>query len=180
MKPTVIAVATLAAALFAGAAFAQQPGYAQPEHAQPGYAASPTAPGAHGAPTRGGPERGERKARRQARLTEMRAALRLRPEQEPAFRAFLQARRPDPAMMERRRAEHARMMTLSVPARMEARLARAPQREAMLRRRLDATRQFYAALSPDQQRAFDAYARDRMGRRHGGGRGAMGASAPVG
>lgn len=175
MKPAVITVATLAAALFAGAAFAQQPGYTQP-----GYTPSAAPPNVYGAPTRGGPERGDRRARRQARLTEMRAAIGLRPEQEPAFRAFLQARRPDPAMRERRRAERARTMTLSVPARMEARLARAPEREAMLRRRLDATRRFYAALSPDQQRAFDAYARDRMGRRHGGGRGALGASAPIG
>lgn len=98
----------------------------------------------------------------------LRAVLQLRPEQEPALRTFIDAMKPDPAQMERRRAERGQADKLTTPQRLDRMQARMAERQAQFARRAEATKRFYAQLSPAQQRAFDALHQERGGR-HGGG-----------
>ena len=101
----------------------------------------------------------QRQARMQAHRQEkeqaLRAALQLRPDQEAAFQAFEQE-----AMPQRKMDDHhdrtAEAATMTTPQRLDVMLSRMEQRTAMARQRVEATKQFYAALTPQQQRAFDA------------------------
>jgi len=92
-----------------------------------------------------------RQAQRQAQLKQ---ALQLRPEQEPAWLAFVArtapTARPDRSM---NRADHTAWTT---PERLEHMQAQLAQRHAEMTRRIEATRSFYTALSPEQQQVFDA------------------------
>ena len=101
----------------------------------------------------------------------LRAVLQLRPDQEPALRALVEASRPDPARIERRRQERAEMRKLTTPQRLDRMQARMAERQAAFTKRADAVRRFYAQLTPAQQRAFDALHERRGGfggRKHGG------------
>lgn len=104
----------------------------------------------------------------------LRAVLQLRPEQEPALTAFINAMRPDPAQMERRRAERGQTANLTTPQRLDRMQARMAERQTQFARRAEATKRFYAQLSPAQQKAFDALHQDRGGFGHGHGRGGHG------
>jgi len=64
------------------------------------------------------------------------------------------------------RAEFAKLTT---PQRLDRMQARQAERNAMFTQRADATRSFYAALTPEQQKTFDAESMARFGRgEHGG------------
>jgi hypothetical protein len=120
-----------------------------------GASAQPAGP----PPRPGEPSSAEMKARYEAlkkqHLDDLRAVLRLRPDQEPALAAFaashepkrLEMKLPDPAT--------------TTPERLEA----MGRHEAEMRARHDRMRQslskFYAALSLEQQKAFDALQRLR-------------------
>jgi len=103
----------------------------------------------------------------------LRAVLQLRPEQEPALTAFVNAMKPDPAQMQQRRAERAESANLTTPQRLDRAQARMAERQQQFARRADATKRFYAQLSPAQQRAFDALHQGR-GDFGGHGRGGHG------
>lgn len=93
---------------------------------------------------------------------DLKIVLRLRPDQEPALAAFLAAH--EPKRLERRQHAPASMTTpqrLDEMAKVEAEMA------AHHKAARDALAKFYAALSPDQQRVFDALHRLKGG--HGGG-----------
>lgn len=159
MKLTTFALAGAIAVSAAGASLAQSAPAAQP-------AAAPADRGAH----RMDPaQRAERHAER------LRAVLQLRPDQEPALRALVEASRPDPARMERRRQERAAMRDLTTPQRLDRAQARMAERQAAFAKRAEAIRRFYAQLTPAQQKAFDALHEGRGGkhgwRGHGHGRG---------
>lgn len=102
----------------------------------------------------------------------LRAVLQLRPDQEPALRSFLDSLRPSAEQMQRRREARAEARNLTTPQRLDQMQARMAERQAQFAKRADATRQFYAQLSPAQQRAFDALPKGRggRGRGHGGDR----------
>ena len=109
------------------------------------------------------------------RAEHLRAALQLRPDQEPALKAFLDASKPAarPA-----RGDRAAMAQMSTPQRLDAQRARMTERLARFDQRAAATKKFYAQLSPSQQKAFDAMA-PRGGMKGGGHRG-MGGRGPMG
>lgn len=137
------------------------------------------APGA--APAEGRGWRQEDPAQRAQRHAErLRAILQLRPDQEPALRAFVSALQPSPEQLQRReawRAERAQGQTLTTPQRLERMQARMAERQANFARRADATKRFYAQLSPAQQRAFDALPHGHGGMR-GRGHGGFGHGGP--
>lgn len=89
------------------------------------------------------------------RAEHLRAALQLRPDQEPALKAFLDASKPAarPA-----RGDRAAMAQMSTPQRLDAQRARMTERLARFDQRAAATKKFYAQLSPAQQKAFDTLA----------------------
>lgn len=112
----------------------------------------------------------ERMAQRQA---ELKAKLQISAAQESAWNSFTSALQP-PANRPARpdRAEFAKLTT---PERIDRMQAMKAQRDAAMAKRADATKTFYAALTPEQQKVFDAETLrfgQRMHRHHGGhGRG---------
>lgn len=92
----------------------------------------------------------QRRAERQATLKTM---LSITAEQEPAWNAFV-ARTAPPAWTDHRREREA-WAQLTTPERLDKMQARQAERAAAMTSRIDATRSFYSALSPDQQKRFD-------------------------
>lgn len=72
--------------------------------------------------------------------------------QEAAWNTYLQSMTPSQRGPRPDRAELAR---LSAPQRMEKQMEMLKQHETELGRRLEATKTFYAALKPEQQKVFD-------------------------
>lgn len=112
---------------------------------------------------------------RAKRLAGLKDKLQLKPEQETAWQAFNSAM-PGKGPMGRtdRQALREEFAKLSTPQRLDMMLARADERRDRMVRRAEAVKQFYAQLSPEQQKVFDAEARPfREGRqghhRHHGG-----------
>jgi hypothetical protein len=86
----------------------------------------------------------------------MKALLQLRPDQEPALKAFLDASQPEHRggdhMVRFDRGGDARTTTERL-SEMEQRMA---EQQAGMKKRIDATRAFYAQLDEKQRKAFDA------------------------
>lgn len=124
-------------------------------------AAAPFAAAQQAAPSPAGPLAAKweahRLAREEARAHALHDVLNIRPDQEAAFKTFLEAQRPPPppegAGPER---EHGEMARLTTPERLDRMAARMAEHQAHFRRHADAVKAFYAVLSPDQKRAFDA------------------------
>jgi hypothetical protein len=95
-----------------------------------------------------------RRAERHAQ--HLRDALQLRPDQEPALTAFVASMKPAAGAMAHMRADHDEDQTLTTPQRLDRMLAHLDQARAMMVAHADAVKRFYAALSPAQQKAFDA------------------------
>jgi len=159
MKSIPIALAA-ALTLAAGASFAQT----QPP---PRGGAAPPAEGRHWQR----PDPAQMAERRAERL---RAVLQLRPDQEPALRALIAATQPPPGERERWRGDREAMARLSTPERLDRIAARMNERATRFRQHADATKRFYAQLTPAQQKAFDAMPMKGMGEGHGGGHGMRG------
>lgn len=138
---------------------------------------APAAPATAGAPAKTGGHHGDHMGRHdpaqmQARIAkhqaELKAKLKLTPAQEGAWTAFTASRqppvhgaRPDRAAM---KAEFDKLTTPERIDKMRAlRAQRMAEMSAAMDKRGDATKTFYAALSPEQQKVFDS---QRMG--HGG------------
>jgi hypothetical protein len=106
---------------------------------------------------------------------DMHILLRMRPDQEAAWKAFEAAMAPPEPPPP---AEGVAPKALTTPQRLDEMAGRRAEMSARLAKLEAATRSFYAALSPDQQQAFDALQRLRgpMGPPHGPGgtRGPMG------
>ncbi|MEP6968393.1 MAG: Spy/CpxP family protein refolding chaperone [Pseudomonadota bacterium] len=105
-----------------------------------------------GGPPGGGPPSAENPA---GLAQKLRDELRLRPDQETALRAFVQAVIPPPGAVERLRQAQLTDQTLPTPARLDRMLAHMDEMRAIVSVRVDATKRFYAQLSPDQRRTFD-------------------------
>ena len=112
-------------------------------------------------------------AKRQAA---MKAKLQITPAQEGAWTAFTAAMQPPADMMGARSGveQHAEMDKLTTPQRIDKMREMRTQRMALMDKRGDAAKAFYAALSPDQQKVFDAEHSMRGGRHGGGHHGGMG------
>ena len=82
-------------------------------------------------------------------------ALRIRPDQEAAWRTFEQASMPSPQEEARQRDTYARMGSLRAPQRMDLSIQMMRSDLQEMERRGDALKAFYGTLSPDQQAIFD-------------------------
>lgn len=106
-------------------------------------------------------------AREAAMAQRLRDALQLQPSQDAALAAFIAAMHPPG---DHDRMDHDQMghddAQLTTPERMDRMLARFDAMRQRMVVRIDATKTFYAQLTPTQQKAFDALP---MGRMHGGG-----------
>lgn len=91
----------------------------------------------------------------QQQLSQLHDALRLSPQQEPAWRAYAASLAPDPAMEARRRSAAEMMPKLTTPRRVDLINAEMAQDMASMRRQGEAVKAFYAQLSPQQQSTFD-------------------------
>ena len=103
--------------------------------------------------------------RQEAHAKALHAILNLRPDQEAAFQAFQAAMTP-PAREHHDHMDRGAAEALTTPQRLDRMADRMAKRQTEFRLRADAIKSFYAALSPEQQRAFDA-----MRMMHGGDRG---------
>ena len=106
-------------------------------------------------------------ARMQARMdkhaAELKARLKLTPAQEAAWTTFVAAHKM-PADMMAKRPDRAALEKLTTPERLERMKALRGQHMAAMDQRDEATREFYATLTPEQQKVFDASAMPKQGR----------------
>jgi Spy/CpxP family protein refolding chaperone len=103
----------------------------------------------------------------EARAKAMHDVLNLRPEQEAAFQAFQAAMAPPPRG-DHEHTDHA-ATTLTTPQRLDHMAEMMAKHDAAFRARAEAIKTFYAVLSPEQQRAFDALPQVAGGEHHGMG-----------
>jgi Spy/CpxP family protein refolding chaperone len=107
----------------------------------------------------------ERMAERQA---ELKAKLQITATQETAWNAYLAAMKPpaDHKRMNRdeRKKMHEEMKAMTTPQRLDRMAEMKAKRDAHMQQRAQATRTLYDALTPEQQKVFDAST--MMGGRH--------------
>ena len=101
----------------------------------------------------------ENMRKRQAAL---KAQLKITAAQEGAWTSFATSMQPSARGP---RPDKADFEKLTTPERIDKMRAMRVQRDADMDKRADATKAFYAVLSPEQQKVFDAHAMPRM---HGG------------
>jgi len=160
------------AALASSGAFAQAPAVsAAPTAAvaQADTAAAPQAQHKRMDPAQRMERMQERRAKRLAALKEK---LKLTSAQEGAWSTFTAASQPPAGP--RPHMDRAEFAKLTTPERLERMQARQAERSAMFAKRADATKTFYATLTPEQQKTFDtetAHFGAHGHRGHGGQRG---------
>ena len=101
-----------------------------------------------------------REARHQKHLDELKTSLQLQASQENAWNTFSsemkapmkRASRPNPAEMEK----------MTTPERIDKMMAFKNERDAEMTQRMNATKTFYATLTPAQQKVFDAHTQKFM------------------
>ncbi len=103
--------------------------------------------------------------------TRLKEALKLTPAQDNAWKDFTAAMQPSKSPAQR--LDRAEWDKLTTPQRMEKMQALRAEREAHMNQRMDAVKKFYAALTPEQQKTFDAQHQrmDHRGGHHGDGKG---------
>ena len=96
--------------------------------------------------------------RRVKHLADLKAKLKLNASQEGAWTNFTAATQPParPANLPDRATARAEFEKMTTPQRLERMQARQAERSARFAKRAEATKSFYAALSPEQQKTFDA------------------------
>lgn len=97
----------------------------------------------------------------------LRTALQLQPSQDGALNAYLDALRPPEGVRERHAGDRGERQSLTTPERLDRMAARMDERRTRMLTVIAATKQFYAQLSPAQQKAFDDLGPRMMGRRDG-------------
>ena len=125
--------------------------------------------GEHGSMMRHGPmDPAKMQAMVAKRLAALKEKLMITAAQEGAWTAFTSTLQPPPDMQKRRMDMRAEVDKLTTPERIDKMRALRAQRDAEMDKRASATKTFYAALSPEQQKVFDAqHMRGGHGRRHG-------------
>lgn len=174
-KHLLIAAVLAAAAGLAGAQTAMPAagdGAAQPQAAQAQPKAErgergPRGAHHHRAARKDPAEMQKRMAERHAsRMAELKKQLNITPAQEGAWNNFAAAMQPKPPAQRPDRAEFDKLTT---PQRIDRMQALHAERAAEMKARGDATKAFYAQLTPEQQKAFDQRALRGGKRGHGGG-----------
>ncbi|BEP64271.1 hypothetical protein GmRootV213_48250 [Variovorax sp. V213] len=92
---------------------------------------------------------------RAKRLAALKEKLKLTAAQESAWATFASASQP-PAGARPPRMDRAEFAKLTTPERLERMQARQAERSAMFAKRAEATKTFYAALTTEQKKTFDA------------------------
>ena len=120
-----------------------------------GFALAQTAP----APSAPHPERTEKMRDHMAQrhgqhLAELKTKLKLQPGQETAWGTFEQSMQMPTNGM--RRTDRAAMEKLSTPERLDQMQAHRAQMNAQMDKHIEATKAFYATLSAEQKKVFDA------------------------
>ncbi len=134
------------------AASAQTPQTAPPPPAAGAPGAAPRMEQRHGGdPAKRHEQMQQRRAQHLAALKEK---LKLDASQEPAWSSFTAAQQPAGRPTQRPSREELAKMT--TPQRLDLMQQRRTERSAAFAKRADATRSFYAALKPEQQKTFDA------------------------
>jgi hypothetical protein len=112
----------------------------------------------------------QRMAERHAHhMAELKTALQITSEQESAWNTFAAAMQP-PATPPNLAASRAEFQKLTTPERIDLMQKRQAEREAAMKQRADAVKAFYAQLTPEQQKTFDAQT-SHFGPHGGGPRG---------
>lgn len=111
----------------------------------------------------------QRRAERHARrMDELKSQLQLSEAQQDAWNQFSSATQP-PSAEQRQRFDRAEFEKLTTPERIDRMQQRADERQARMKQRGDAVKQFYGQLTPEQQKTFDAqYMRHGRGGMHRG------------
>jgi len=95
-----------------------------------------------------------------ARAARLRTILQLRPDQEPALKALMDAGHHGPmahgAKGETGHDAEAMPRPLTTPERLDRRIEMMAHHQMMFKKRAEAVKAFYAVLSPTQKKAFDA------------------------
>ena len=155
--------AGLLAATVASGAFAQAP------------ATTPSAPAAQDQSAAPAPAKGPRGREDRAQrfehmkqghaqhLAALKEKLKLTPAQEGAWSTFAEAQQLPPAPPPGARMNRDEFAKLTTPQRLDLMEKRRTERSAMFTKRADATRTFYAGLTPEQQKTFDAESMRRFG-----------------
>jgi len=107
------------------------------------------------------------------RLEQLRGELKLRPEQETAWKSWTGQMQEKMAKMQASRPDFDAMSKLSAPERMAQMLERQKARQQDMESGLASLRDFYGKLDPEQQKVFDRF-QPFGGHRHGGRRGERG------
>jgi len=168
------------AGLLASATFASSGAFAQAPLTAPPAPAASAQPGAQApaTPRHQQADRADRFERMQAhraeRLAALKEKLKLTPAQEGAWSTFTAAQQPPARPAGPPGAERAEFAKMTTPQRLDRMQAMQAERSAMFAKRADATRSFYATLSPEQQKTFDAESMQRFGPRGAGGPGGPG------
>ena len=144
----------IASAAFACAAFAQAP---QPASAAPVAQAQAAPVDGKQTARMDREKRMERmQAHRAQRLAELKQKLRLESSQEGAWNSFAAAQQRPARPAGQARAEREAFAKMTTPQRLDRMQARHAERGARFTELMTATRNLYAALSPEQQKTFDA------------------------
>lgn len=109
----------------------------------------------------------ERMEQRAKHLAGLKAKLNLTAQQDTAWNAFTATRQGPMRPMGDRQAMQAEFAKMTTPQRMDKMLEMSEMRRAKMVERAQATKAFYAQLTPAQQAVFDAEAKF-MGRGHEG------------
>jgi hypothetical protein len=149
------------------AAAAVMAALALPVLAQPAPSAL-SAPPAAGASAQQARKPGDWQERRQAHMAQradaLKAQLKLTPEQEPAWTAFVATMQPAERSARLERLDRKEMEKLTTPERIDRMRALRAQYAAEADRRGEAIKTFYAALTPEQQKTFDSRAQHMGGK----------------
>lgn len=120
-----------------------------------------------------GKHRADRMAKMQKRMAErqakLKAELKLAPEQEAAWSAFVARTAPELRMGGKDRAQREDWSKMTTPERLDKMQARHAERGEKMAERIDATKSFYATLTPEQQKTFDTQSMRATGGKHRGG-----------
>ena len=103
-----------------------------------------------------GDKQGKHRADRMAKMDKLKAELKLAPEQEAAWSAFVERTAHEPRMAGKNGAQREDWSKLTTPERLDKMQARHAERGEQMAQRIDATKGFYAALTPEQQKTFDS------------------------
>jgi hypothetical protein len=92
----------------------------------------------------------------EAKISALHDLLRIRPDQDAAFQAFVASMKPPQGERPERPMGGPRAMaSMTTPQRLDAMAARMAEHQAKFQAHVQAVKTFYAALSPEQQHAFD-------------------------